>query len=120
MKKITALLLALMMVFAFAACGSSEPDDPNCGTYHCTTAEMMGVEMDPSEFYDSECSIELKNGGKAKMTLDSDSGSGSWVVDGNAITITIDGVDSVGTIEDGVMVIDLIGMGINFTFERSE
>ena len=120
MKKITALLLVLAMVFAFAACGSSEPDDPNCGTYTCTSVEMMGISLSPDEVFESECTMELKNGGKATVNLEGESGSAEWAVNGTELKITIEGVESVGTIENGVIVIDLMDLGMNYTFERSE
>ena len=51
MKKITVLLFVLAMVFAFAACGSSEPDDPNCGMYTCTAVGMEGFSASPDEIF---------------------------------------------------------------------
>ena len=120
MKKITALLLVLAMVFAFAACGSSEPDDPNCGMYTCTSVGMEGFSLTPDEIFENECTMELKNGGKAKVVIDGESASAEWSVNGTDFTLTLEGVESVGTIENGVIVIDLMDMGMDYTFERSE
>ena len=125
MKKFAAILLAVMMLFALTACGgSSEPADPNCGTYTLTSAEMMGISMAPEEVFTGESYLELRDGGDASLTLDGDTVPATWVLDGANITVSIEdgGVtyDSTGTLTEGVIVINLLDMGMNFTFEKAQ
>ena len=76
----------------------------------------MGVTMDVAEVYPGETWVELKSGGKGTVMLDGDDFPMKWTLDGEAITITIDGVDSVGSLADGVLTVDLMEMGVEMTF----
>ena len=115
MKKIIAILLTLTMLLSLAACGGGE-EDPNTGKYLGTTAKAMGMTMEMSEIYPGETWVELKSGGKGTIMLDGDEFPMKWTLEGETFTITIDGVDSVGTLADGVIVVDLMGMGVEMTF----
>ena len=116
MKKLLAILLALTMLLSLAACGGSAEEDPNAGKYLGTTAKALGMTMEMSEVYPGETWVELKSGGKGTIMLDGDDFSMKWALEGEAITITIDGVDSVGTLADGVITMDLMNMGVEMTF----
>ncbi len=116
MKKIIALLLALAMLLSLAACGGSAEEDPNAGKYLGTTAKALGMTMEMSEVYPGETWVELKSGGKGTIMLDGDDFPMKWALEGEAITITIDGVESIGTLADGVIIVDLMNMGVEMTF----
>ena len=104
MKKLAAILLALAMLFTLAACGEKDNDsDPNLGRYEGTTIEGMGVTMNFSDIYEGENYVELKSGGKCVMTLEGDAAEGTWTLNGENITITIEGIDSTGTLKDGTL-----------------
>lgn len=119
MKKHIALLLALVMVFALTACGGEKDNDPNLGKYVGATVEVFGEDMNISEIYsEGENCIELRSGGKCVFTLDGDSASGKWKLDGNDIVLTIEDMDSTGTLKDGVLTIDFMGEGIMMTFVK--
>ena len=124
MKKILVVVLALAMIVALAACGeggssdNGASSDPNVGVYTGTSVEMMGITMDMSEIYDGDCTLDLKDGGKATVTLDGQAIDATWAVDGDAITVTIEGEESAGTITDGTIVLDLMNMGMNMTFVK--
>ena len=115
MKKIIAILLAVVMLLSLAACGGGEPD-PNAGKYQGISAKALGMTMDMSEVYPGETWVELKSGGKGTVMLDGDDFPMKWTLDGEAITITIEDVDSVGTLADGVITVDLMDMGVEMTF----
>lgn len=116
MKKLLAIFLTLTMLLSLAACGGSTEEDPNAGKYLGTTAKALGMTMEMSEVYPGETWVELKSGGKGTIMLDGDDFSMKWTLEGEAITITIEGVDSVGTLADGVITVDLMNMGVEMTF----
>lgn len=115
MKKRIAILLTIVMLLSLAACGSGEPD-PNAGKYQGISAKALGMTMDMSEVYPGETWVELKSGGKGTVMLDGDDFPMKWTLDGEAITITIEDVDSVGKLADGVITVDLMDMGVEMTF----
>ena len=115
MKKIVAILLTIAMVLSLAACGGGEPD-PNAGKYQGISAKALGLTMEMSEVYPGETWVELKSGGKGTVMLDGDDFPMKWTLDGEAITITVEDVDSVGTLADGVLTVDLMNMGVEMTF----
>ena len=118
MKKLIAILLAAAMLLSLAACGGGAADDPNAGKYLGTTAKTIGLIMDMSEIYPGETFLELKSGGRGTIMLDGDAFSMKWTLEGEAFTMTIDGEDSVGTLSGGVIVVDLMGMGVEMTFVK--
>ena len=115
MKKIVALMLTIVLLLSLSACTGGEPD-PNEGKYQAVSAKAMGVTMDVAEVYPGETWVELKSGGKGTVMLDGDDFPMKWTLDGEAITITIDGVDSVGSLADGVITVNLMEMGVEMTF----
>ena len=117
MKKSIVLLLCLCLLMLSAACGGAA-DDPNAGVYDCVSVEMSGITLDIDEVYPGGASLELKGNGKGTITLDSQEFAMKWEVVDKDITIEIEGETSQGTIDNGVIVIDLMDMGMNFTFER--
>ena len=115
MKKIIAILLSIAMLLSLAACGGGEPD-PNAGKYQGISAKALGMTMAMSEVYPGETWVELQSGGKGTVMLDGDNFPMKWTLDGEAITITIEDVDSVGRLADGVITVDLMDMGVEMTF----
>ena len=118
MKKIIALLLALAMLLSLAACGSSAEEDPNVGKYIGVSAAVGGFSMPMSDIYPGETWIELKSGGKGTIMLDGDDFKIKWSLEGEDFTLTVQSVDSVGTLSGGDIVIDLMDMGCVMTFEK--
>lgn len=118
MKKIIALLFALAMLLSLAACGGSAEEDPNAGKYIGISAAVGGFSMPMSDIYPGETWIELKSGGKGDIMLDGDSYGLKWALEGETFTLTLEGVDSVGTLKNGAIVIDLMDMGCVMTFQK--
>ena len=118
MKKIIALLLALAMLLSLAACGGSAEEDPNAGKYIGVSAAVGGFAMAMSDVYPGETWIELKSGGRGTIMLGGDDFSITWSVEGEEITISVQGEDSIGTLKNGAIVIDLMDMGCVMTFRK--
>lgn len=116
MKKLIAILLTLAMQLSLVACGGTAEEDPNAGKYLGTIAEVFGMSMEMSEIYPGGTWVELKSGGKGTIMLDGDDFPVNWSLEGDTFTLTIDGVDSVGTLAEGVIVVDLMDMGVEMTF----
>ena len=115
MKRLACLILALAMILALAACGG-EPD-PNAGVYKATTAEMSGISLDVNTVYEGGLSFELKDGGKAVMTMDGKDYNLRWKLDGEDLTIIASDTELTGTLAEGTMVLDM-GGGITVTLVR--
>ncbi|MCF0123306.1 MAG: hypothetical protein HUJ67_04245, partial [Ruminiclostridium sp.] len=115
MKRVFALLFALMMTLSLAACGGTDTSDPNAGLYVCTAVSMAGMDMAADSLFDDEVTMELKGNGKGTMNLEGEAGNFTYVIDGTTFSfdITSEGetITSTGTLENGVITVDLLGSG---------
>lgn len=119
MKKWSAILLVLALLISLVACGAKE-EDPNAGVYQGLYGTMSGFAMPIEELFEGACSIELKTGGKGTVNLAEKSFPMKWSLEGESITITIQDEASVGTLKDGAIDIEFMGMGLVLTFEKAE
>ena len=118
MKKITALLTALILALALCACGGGTASDPNLGRYDADKIDFWGWE-DFSTVSEGESYFELKANGKGSVKIDGESGSLTWTLDGEKITITIEGMENTGTLKNGVITLDdFFGTGCAATFVK--
>lgn len=115
MKKLFALVLILALCLGLVACGA---EDPNAGKYIGISAAVGGFSLPMSDVYEGETWIELKSGGKGTIMLGGDDFSFKWALDGESLTITVQGVDSIGTLKDGIIKVDLMDMGCVMTFAK--
>ena len=121
--KLVALLMALVLVLALAACGSSggaAADDPNLGLYKLSSSLGFSLEEDaemleimPEEAANS-MTLELKADGKADMVADGDTTTLDWSLNGDTLTLT-DGEESLeGILANGVITLNIEGAEIVF------
>ena len=113
MKKTLIWLLIALLLLTALGCSGGKDDDPNLGAYTATTAEYAGVTRSVDGFVGSGFTIELKSGGKCKMTIDGTSASGKWTLDGTAFHVTGGGIDCDGTLSDGLLRLDYDGVTFN-------
>lgn len=131
MKKIIAILLMISMLLTLCACGDkgANPDtdagttteaaaDPALGVYNGVSSRMFGSVSDMSEVYPGTNSVELKKNGKCVVTLDDDAIDGKYTLDGEAIDIVLEGESSLGTLKDGILVFDFMGLGMELIFAK--
>ena len=118
MKKILSLMLAALLLLSFAGCSSGDDEnDPNLGVYTAKTAEYRGLTVEVNQFFEQGFSIELKSGGKCKLTADGESASGKWTLEGTKVHVNGGGIDCDGTLENGVIRLDYDGVVFNMVNE---
>lgn len=126
MKKLCILFLALSLLLGLAACGSTAPDNPNCGLYEGKYGEMSGFQIGIHDMYEKGFNVELGGGGKGTIVVDGTQAGLKWTLNGSALHIEGTGVagrDLVldGTVADGVMVLkDVLGSGVDIYLECAE
>ena len=124
-KKLTAVLLALVMVLTLAACGGGDgggtKTDPAVGKYMGLEVLSYGEWLPMEEIYDlGENYIELKAGGKGTFSLDGDLMEIDWELDkdGN-LTLTNYGTTCNGTLKNGLITLnDYFGFDLQLTFRK--
>ena len=117
MKKILSLMLAVLLLALAVACSSGDDNDPNLGVYTAKTAEYSGITLSVDQFFEKGFTIELKSGGKCKLTADGESANGKWTLEGTKFHVNGGGIDCDGTLENGVMSIDYDGVVFNLVNE---
>ena len=118
MKKILACLLAVLLLALALGCSSGDDkNDPNLGVYTAKTAEYSGITLNVNQFFEKGFTIELKSGGKCKLTADGESANGKWTLDGTKLHVEGGGIECDGTLENGVMSIDYDGVVFNLINE---
>ena len=116
--KASVLLLCLLLVSALAACGQAEKKSSG-GIYIGSTVNILGEPSPIDEVYNKgENSIALNADGTGTFLLDGDPIEITYTLDGTSITMEADGMESVGTLQDGRLTFDFFGMGIEMVFEQ--
>ena len=118
MKKLFAILLTLALLLSLSACGKETAEDPNAGKYLGSTASAFGLTVDITEVFPGQTWLELKSGGKGTLMLDDESLAVKWSLDGESLTLKVDGFQNVGTLKDGIITIELMDMGMETTFVK--
>ncbi|MEE0095847.1 MAG: DUF5067 domain-containing protein [Oscillospiraceae bacterium] len=120
MKKLISILLTLAMAVGLCACGGPKYDESLMGVYTCYAVEMLGVEMKADEVLSQTSTLELKQGGKGKMNIEGTTGSIKYTLDGENITVDIDGETATGTLKDSILHIEIMSMDMYFIQEGKE
>ncbi|WP_306543124.1 lipocalin family protein [Anaerotignum sp.] len=124
-KRVLTFLMALMMVLGLAACGGGGASA--AGVYKITKMSSEGIEMtteEMSELFGMEVdmTLELKDDNTFVLDLgflmgEGEEGtSGTWELDGDALTLSADGED-ITTTYDGKTIVLEEGTEI-LTFEK--
>lgn len=119
-SRILALLLVLAMVLGLCACGGPTYDESLLGVYTCYAIEVMGFKLSAEDVLTESATLELKQGGKGNIYIEGESGSIKYTLEGEAITVDIDSETAEGTLKDGVIDIEIIGMHMYFIQEGKE
>ena len=118
MQKVLTLVLALALALCLSGCGGTGDINPDTDVYQATAIEMWGIEMTVDEVYPNGASLELKDNGKATLNLDGTKSSCKWTLEGIDLSLDISGEVSTGTLENGVIKLDLMGMDLIITFVK--
>ncbi len=125
MKKLAALLLALVMALTLVACGGgkgSSKTNPVVGKYIGETVLSFGEWVPMDEVYDlGDNYIELKEDGTGCFMLDGDPTTIAWKLDKDgALTLDRDGSICSCTLKDGLITVnDYFGFDLQLTFRKS-
>lgn len=123
-KRVLTFLMALMMVLGLAACGGGSGKSA-AGIYKVTKMSSDGIEMtteEISELFGTEVkmTLELKDDNSFVLDLgimgDGETGSGTWKLDGDSLTLSADGED-ITTTFDGKTIVLEVGTEV-LTFEK--
>lgn len=77
LKKITAAVIVVMCIFAFASCGDKYEGSTYTGKWECVSARMDGVKINADKVL-SDFSITLKADGNASALIDGSQSGGKW------------------------------------------
>ena len=120
MKKIIALLVAVLLLFSLAACGGKvDSSDPNQGLWKAKSGEMMGLSMEVEDFFGEGFTIELQSNGKCALNVDGSKANGTWTLENGAFTVKGGGLDCSGRLENGFLTLEnVLDMGLTLIFEK--
>lgn len=123
MKKFLRLLMFVGLIVAMcmlSACGgksNDKSDDKYLGKWIPVTGEAYGVTLTGEDV--SGFGLELKEKGKAVLTVEGENEDVEWKRDGDAITITANGTDMNAVAENDTLVFDnMLDMGVKLTFAK--
>ncbi len=121
-KKVALLVVCIVLALAIAAGlllfflgGGLNRDDDTLGLYEGVSYRYGGVDMSVKDD-----SIELKPLGIAKLTLAGDTYFASWSLDDEDFLLKQGGNTYEGTLEDGVLTLDLDGLVYTYVGEDAD
>ncbi len=117
LHRAAALLLAALLLPSLSACG--EPD-PNAGVYLCTEVAVGEDVVSPAELYNGEVRLELRDHGAGRLSLGENEGDLRWSIEGDTLSVDINGLSCPASLADGTIRLDLLGEGVVLTLVREE
>ena len=96
-----------------------DANDPNLGKWKAIVAEQNGQAVDVKESFGGDLIFDLKQNGKVAITMGDQDATAKWTLDGEKFTVKGAGLNSTGTLKNGVLKVDnFLDSGINATFEK--
>jgi uncharacterized lipoprotein YehR (DUF1307 family) len=117
MKKKLALLFALVMVCAtmLTACGGGSKLADTTWTLTSVSVDDVEVTAEQMDETFGESIITFEDNSVCKANFGGSEGEGTWKLDGDKVTITIDEEDMEAVLSDSELVMDLYGTKMTFT-----
>ena len=103
-------VIALILVLFLGGSGGAETVH-----YEAYSCQLYGMELGVDDEW-----IELEPDGKATLRLVDEEYEGTWKLDGDRLTIKMDGDRYVGTLEDGEIEMEFWGMTYRFSEDESK
>ena len=123
MKKIFSLFVTMILCLSMTACfgSSGKVNEALVGKYICVTGTMLGMTMSGDDMSDFE--LELKEKGKATITISGESHNAKWSSEESTVTLKIDGVDAVGELGEDTITFksfleEAVGVSMDLTFAK--
>lgn len=122
MKKISRVILVLIMIVNLTACGGKEvatTSDPNVGMWNAVSASMGDTTLVIAEVFDKGASLDLKANGKFDFVLDGDKSKGKWSYKDDGLILSHKEGDFKGKVENGILtLINMLDSGLDLSFEK--
>lgn len=112
MKKWILVLLTLALLCTLCACGGSA----YCGKYKGYYVQAEGNVHRMEDFFNGDSYLELKSRKKAVLMMGDSPHDLKWEENEGELAFTEDGTTFYGYINDGVIVLDYLGWGMELTF----
>lgn len=120
-------------IVTYVANGAAEPEIPTrnmqdydtdlsspFGTYHGLTVNQFGAVSDMSVFYGNDSYIQLNTNGMGVLNLGGSKQNIAWDLKDGVLTIAdTNGINSMGVLSEGVIVLDYMGGGLQLAFAKT-
>ncbi len=107
----------LMSLLFLNACGYDAYEPALFGHYTGTTIDAEGYTIDMTSVYAGTNYIELADRGKGKLCLSNHVYDIKWGMNGETLTLEMQGEKSKGTLENGILLLNYLDMGMELRFE---
>jgi len=96
-----------------------QEDNGILGIYYADKGVAFGSEIPISAMWEKGFSIELQEEGKCVVSVDGITDSATWNLDGEAFSLSGDGLELIGTLSDGVLFFeDIMDTGVDLYFTK--
>lgn len=110
-------IFVILSLFLLWACGYDAYDPALFGHYTGTTIDAEGYTIDMTSVYAGSNYIELSQNGKGKLCLSNHVYEMEWGMNGSDFTLVALGEKSEGTLKNGVILLNYLGMDMELRFE---